>query len=194
MFRKYIALGWFSASLATFALVGCGKSQPTTAPHVDSKPDGKKDDHGDHKPEAGKKDDHGDHKPGDVKKDDHEHKPGSHGGMMVSLGKDSYHAEVVFGKGGKINLYMLGKDESKAQEVDAHDLNGFVTPEGATEPVPVSFKPQSQPSDAKGKTSRFVATLPETLAGKKFKVTINNIQIGAERFRIEFAQEKHEKH
>ena len=186
MVRKLTVLGSLGVALVALTLAGCGKPQstPTTgaAPHKD-----------DHKPSDVKKDDR-DHKAEAGKKDDHDHKPGAHGGMMVSLGKDSYHAEVVFGKGGKINLYMLGKDESKAQEVDAHDLNGFVTPEGATEPVPVSFKPQSQPSDAKGKTSRFVATLPETLAGKKFKVTINNIQIGAERFRIEFAQEKHEKH
>src|SRR5687768_6713538 len=52
-------------------------------------------------------------------KDDHDHKhePGSHGGLIVSIGQDSYHAEAVFEKGGVLRLFMLGKDESKVMEV-----------------------------------------------------------------------------
>lgn len=55
----------------------------------------------------------GDHKDGDHKEGaGHEHKPGAHGGIIVSLGKDSYHAEAVFEKDGAIRLY-LRKDEIK---------------------------------------------------------------------------------
>ena len=93
--------------------------------------------------------------------EEHGHKPGSHGGIIVSLGKDSYHAEAVFEKGRKVRLYMLGKEETRVQEVDAQDLNGFVTPDGSTEAVPVTFKPEPQAGDAKGKTSLFVATSPD---------------------------------
>jgi hypothetical protein len=38
-----------------------------------------------------------------------------------------------------------------------------------------------------------VGKLPHELHGKKFKVVINNIQVGTERFRIEFSNEKGEK-
>ena len=206
MARKFLILGAFVTATATLALVGCNKTQPP----ADS---GKKDDHN-HKVDAGKKDDH-DHPPGAAKKDDHdhppggaakkddhdhppgakkddhdhEHKPGAHGGMIVSLGRDSYHAEVVFEKGRKIRLYVLGKEETKSQELNVQDLSGFVTLEGATEAVPVTFKPDPQATDGKGKTSQFVATLPENMAGKKVKVTINNITIGTDKFRIEFSHE-----
>ncbi|MBA4190962.1 MAG: hypothetical protein C0467_23495 [Planctomycetaceae bacterium] len=181
MMRTLMVPGSLGAAVVVLALVGCNKAHPTGAtPHADahSKTDG------------GKKDDHGAHKAVDGKKDDHAHKPGPHGGMIVSLGKDSYHAEVVFVKGEKVQLYMLGKDETQTQSLDVQDLAGFVTPEGATEPVAVAFKPEPQAGDAKGKASLFVATLPEAAAHKKFKVTINNITIGTERFRIEFANEK----
>ena len=43
--------------------------------------------------------------------EEHGHKAGVHGGIMVSLGRDSYHAEAVFEKGGLLRLYTLGKDE-----------------------------------------------------------------------------------
>ena len=104
--------------------------------------------------------------------------PAAHGGIIVSLGKDSYHAEAVFEKGRKVRLYMLGKEETRVQEVDAQELSAFVTPQGSTEAVPVTFKPEPQAGDAKGKTSLFVATLPENMAGKKVQVTINNITVG----------------
>ena len=207
MVRKSIILGTLGAAIATLALVGCGK---TPAPadsgkkddHADHKVDaGKKDDHADHKVDAGKKDDH-DHKPGTAKKDDHDHKPGAkkddhdhdhkpgtHGGMIVSLGRDSYHAEVVFEKGRKIRLYILGKEETKSQEMDVQELSGFVTPAGATDAVAVTFKPDPQATDGKGKTSQFVVTLPEAMAGKKVQVTITNIKIGTDKFRVEFSHE-----
>ena len=76
----------------------------------------------------------GDPKPGGGnKEEDHGHKPGAHGGIIVSLGKDSYHAEAVFEKGRKVRLYMLGKEETRVQEVDVQDLTAFVTAEGSTE-------------------------------------------------------------
>ncbi len=187
MVRKLIVLGSLGAALVAFALVGCNKTQPTSAPPPG---DGKKDGHGDHKPGDGKKDDHGDHKAGDGKKDDHAHKPGAHGGTIVSLGKDSYHAEAVFERDGAIRLYMLGKDESKPQEVEVQELVAHVTPAGSTNAVQVKLTADRQKGDADGKTTVFVGKFPHELHGKKVQVTINNIQIGTERFRITFANEK----
>jgi len=162
MLRKWILFGGLVAAAATIAVVGCNKTQPT--PEKAAEP---------HKDNA----------------EGHGHKPGAHGGIIVSLGKDSYHAEAVFEKGRKVRLFVLGKEETRIQEVDAQDLNGFVTLEGSTESVPVTFKPEPQSDDGKGKTSRFVATLPESMAGKKVRVAINNITINGERFRIGFSNE-----
>ncbi|MBA4190963.1 MAG: hypothetical protein C0467_23500 [Planctomycetaceae bacterium] len=177
MVRKLIILAGIAVAVAT-AVVGCNNAQPPTekaaGPNSLAKPPG-----GEHR-----------EKGGSAKSDeDHGHKPGSHGGIIVSLGKESYHVEAVFEKGQKVRLYMLGKEETRVQEVDAQELAGFVTPEGSTDAVAVAFKPDPQAGDAKGKTSLFVAILPEELAGKKVQVTVNNITVGTERFRIAFANE-----
>ena len=50
---------------------------------------------------------------------EHGHAPGQHGGIMVSLGRDSYHIEAVIDSSGAIRLYTLGKDESRVIDVDA---------------------------------------------------------------------------
>ena len=117
----------------------------------------------------------------------HGHKPGAHGGTLVSLGRDSYHAEAVFEKSGTVRLYMLGKDEARIQEVDSQELTAYLTPDGGTEADKMTFRPEPQPGDAKGKTSQFVATLPKDLVGKRVQVTVNNINVNGERFRIAFS-------
>ena len=121
--------------------------------------------------------------------EEHTHKPGAHGGIIVALGRDSYHLEAVFEKGGVVKLYTLGKDEARVQEVDSQELIGFATPAGSAEAEQVKFVPEPQPGDSPGKTSRFAATLPPSLGGKPVQVTINNLKIGAERFRLGFANE-----
>ncbi|MFN7333299.1 MAG: hypothetical protein ACK5ST_01720, partial [bacterium] len=61
---------------------------------------------------------------------EHGHKAGSHGGIMVSLGRDSYHVEAVVESDGTIRLYTLGKDESRVIDVESQSLKGFVKAEG----------------------------------------------------------------
>ena len=170
MLRKWVLFGGLAAVAAAGALVGCNTSEPPAEKAA---------------PQPGGEQRGGSGKPAE----DHGHKPGDHGGIIVPLGRDSYHVEAVFVKNGTVRLYVLGKEETRVQEVDAQDLAAFVTPEGSTEAVAVTFKPDPQTGDAKGKTSLFVATLPENLAGKKVQVTINNITIGTERFRIGFSNE-----
>lgn len=99
----------------------------------------------------------------------------------------------MFEKEGVVRLYTLGKHESKTQEIEIQELVGHVTPAGATDAVQVKFAAEPPKEAAAGKTSVFVAKLPHELHGKKLKVVINNIQVGAEGFRIEFANEKGEK-
>lgn len=169
MLRKWVLFGGLAVVAATVAIVGCNNNAPAPAEKAPAP--------------------HGGEARSGPKEEEHGHKPGAHGGVLVSLGKDSYHAEAVFEKGRKVRLYTLGKEETRVQEVDAQDLSAFVTAEGSTEAAPVTFKPEPQAGDAKGKTSLFVATLPEGMAGKKVQVTINNIAVGRERFRIAFSNE-----
>ncbi|MEX2286228.1 MAG: hypothetical protein WD648_04005 [Planctomycetaceae bacterium] len=117
---------------------------------------------------------------------EHGHKPGEHGGIIVSLGRDSYHVEAVFEKGNTLRLYTLGNDESRVIDVDKQTLRGFVKAEGESEAQSFTFEPEPQEGDAAGRTSQFVATLPEDLDGANLEVTVPNIVISGERFRLGF--------
>jgi YHS domain-containing protein len=165
MFRPFrIGVSLAAFAVVGFAIVGCDSSPPSPSSAASTPPVV-------------------------VKDDAHSHKPGAHGGILVSLGRDSYHAEAVFEKNGTVRLYMLGKDEARVQEVEAQTLTAYLTPEGSTESDRMTFKPEPQSGDSPGKTSLFTATLPKDLLGKKVQVTVNNINIQGERFRITFANE-----
>lgn len=142
-------------------------------------------------PEKGAVDQSPKHKPTDpnlTKQGDgeHGHKPAAHGGIVVPIGSDSYHAEAVFEKGGIVHLYTLGKDESTILEVDARPLNAFVKIEGSADSQSIVFRPEPQQDDQSGKTSLFLAHLPRELWGQNLEVTIPSIRIGGERFRVGF--------
>lgn len=165
MLRKTFLFGGLAIAAATVVIVGCNNDQPPGEKTTDAKAP-------------------------PVKPEEHGHKPGAHGGILVSLGADSYHAEAVFAKNGVIRLYMLGKDEARIQEVEVQELVGFVTAVGSSDAAEeVKFVAEPQKGDAAGKTSLFVGKLPPDLVGKTVQVTINNIQIGTERFRIAFSNE-----
>lgn len=160
----FIACG--GALAVTLAAAGCGSRQtdPSSQPSKQTSPTAAAND----------------------PSEDHGHAPGAHGGILVSLGRDSYHVEAVFEKGGMLRLYMLGGDETKVQEVDAQELAAYVKAAAANESVSVPFKPQPQPGDAAGKTSTFVAQIPADLAGQNLDVTVPSIRIAGERFRLGF--------
>ncbi len=121
-----------------------------------------------------------------VNAEEHGHKAGAHGGIMISLGRDSYHAEAVFEKGGLLRIYTLGKDESRVIDVDKQTLKGFVKAEGDTDAQQFTLAAEPQDGDAEGRTSQFVGTLPKGLWGLSLDVTIPNIVISGERFRLGF--------
>jgi YHS domain-containing protein len=118
--------------------------------------------------------------------EEHAHKPSAHGGIIVPIGSDSYHAEAVFEQGGALRLYMLGRDEAQVMEVDEQTLQGFVRQEGLPEAQSIQLAPSPQADDRKGKTSLFIGKLPESMVGKKLEVTIPSIRFGEERFRLGF--------
>jgi YHS domain-containing protein len=160
------ALGFFFL----FWLVGCGKegsNRPSTAhEHSQSAAD----------------------KSNNSKLEDahHDHKPGAHGGIIVAIGKDNYHGEAVFEKGGIVRLFTLGHDEMKLLEIDAEPIAAFVKAEGDTDAVAFVFRPEPQRGDTQGKTSQFVGHMPRELWGKTLEITIPSIRIGMDRFRVSF--------
>lgn len=121
------------------------------------------------------------------KEEEHGHKPSAHGGIIVPIGRDSYHGEAVFEKGGTLRFYTLDRDETRVLEVAAEPVPTFVKAEGDVEAQQILLRPQPQPGDTMGKTSLFLAQLPRDLAGKKVEVTIPSLRIGDDRFRVAFA-------
>ncbi|MBS1985659.1 MAG: hypothetical protein JST16_15985, partial [Bdellovibrionales bacterium] len=101
-------------------------------------------------------------------------------------GSDSYHAEAVIEKGGTFRLLTLGKDESRIQEVEEQPIKAFVKIVGQPDALPVELSAAPQDGDAPGQTSQFVGKLPEELRGQPLEVTIPNIRINGERFRVGF--------
>ena len=112
--------------------------------------------------------------------DEHAHKSGSHGGTIVPIGRDKYHAEAVLA-GESLRLYILGADESRAQDIDSQELSAFVP--GAGGPVEIVLKPTPQPGDGPGRTSLFQGPASKAVDGKS--ITIPNLRIGGDRFRVE---------
>lgn len=125
--------------------------------------------------------------------EEHGHKDGQHGGIIVSLGRDSYHVEAVVAADGQIRLFTLGKDETRVIDVEAQALKGYIKADGDSEAQEISFEPAPQEGDAANRTSLFIAKVPAALVGRSLDVTIPNIRIDGERFRLGFrtAQEEH---
>ena len=171
--RMLLLAGGFAAAVAGVLLPGCGQSAPPNAGAAGQSAAEKNA----AKPSAD---------------EEHGHKSGAHGGTLVSLGHDSYHAEAVFEKGGLVRLYVLGKEEARVQEVDVQELTAYLTEAGVNDSDKMTFRAEPQQGDTKGKTSLFVATLPKDLVGKKVQVTVNNINVVGERFRIAFSNERQE--
>lgn len=116
----------------------------------------------------------------------HLHKPGSHGGIIIPIGSDSYHAEAVIETTGDFRLLMLGKDETRIQEVDVQPVKAYVKAIGDPNATPIELVAVPQDGDAPDKTSQFVGQLPEAFRGKQLDVTIPNLRIAGERFRVGF--------
>lgn len=117
---------------------------------------------------------------------EHEHPPGVHGGTIVPLGADSYHAEALLEADGTLRLFMLGKDESRVQEIQVQSIKAFAKNEDSVDVKNIELTAEPQSGDSEGNTSQFVAKIPAELRGKSLRVTIPNIAISGERFRIAF--------
>jgi hypothetical protein len=127
-----------------------------------------------------------------AKADEHAHKPGSHGGIIVEIGRDNYHAEAVFEKGGLVRLFTLGQDEARVLAVESQELKAYAKTDGGTEAQEFILRSEPQPDDGPGTTSVFVGQLPANLVGQQVQVTVPSIRIAGERFRFAFSSAAHE--
>ena len=84
----------------------------------------------------------------------HEHEHGPHGGHLVELGEEEYHAEVVFqDKTGKITVYLLDSSAKKPNPIDAKQVTLKLTVGGKPQDFSAAAVPDA--GDPQGKSSRF---------------------------------------
>jgi len=89
-----------------------------------------------------------------VKDQPHEHEQGPHGGHLVELGEEEYHAEVVFdSKSSEITLYVLDSSAKKAAPIDAKEIKLELTIGG--QPKSFTAKAVADKGDPPDKSSRF---------------------------------------
>ena len=81
---------------------------------------------------------------------EHAHKPSAHGGIIVAIGRDNYHAEAVFEKDGVLRFYTLGNDEAKVIEIEAKPLTAYAKAEGGAEAASFVLEPVPQAGDREG--------------------------------------------
>jgi hypothetical protein len=105
---------------------------------------------------------------------------------MVEIGEDVAHAEAVFEVDGTVRLYLLGKDAKSVIEIDAKPVEAFAKPDGELSAAKFEFTPTPQTGDTAGKTSLFVGKLPAAVVGKPVGVSIPNLRVGSDRYRIGF--------
>ena len=129
-----------SAAVLCAATVGCqGKTPPTAEPQSTASPAGSSKEH-----------DH-DH-------DDHGHpSEGPHHGVLVELGSEEYHAEVVHDDAsGAVTVYLLDSTAKKPVTSDAPEIT--INLKHGDKPEQFKLSAQPQDGDAAGQSSRFAIT------------------------------------
>jgi hypothetical protein len=91
--------------------------------------------------------------------DHHEHahaSTGPHGGPVIELGKEDYHAELVHDEAvGTVTIYILDHEAKAAVAIDAKELRINLKHDGKGEQFKLAASPQE--GDEAEKSSRFVS-------------------------------------
>ena len=112
--------------------------------------------------------------------DEHAHPTtGPHGGSLIELGNEEYHAELVHDDAaGTVTIYVLDSSAKASVPIDATDVSINLTHEGQGEQFKLTAS--ADQSDPVGKSSRFVssdAELADNLdhedAAPQLVITIN---------------------
>ncbi len=87
---------------------------------------------------------------------------GPHHGMLIELGNEEYHAELVHDEeAGRVTVYLLDSAAKKPVPIDAQDMAINVSHEGKPEQFQLAAQPEQ--GDPEGKSSRFVSKDPELI-------------------------------
>lgn len=119
----------------------------------------------------------------------HTHARGIHGGVIATLGREEYHVEAVVERDDTIEIFTSGSDPSRVLEVDAQELTAYVKPDDpgdGRQTAVIVLRPEPLAGDAEGKTSHFVGTLPAGSSERLVEISIPNLRISGERFRVQF--------
>lgn len=135
MYRSIFVLVALVPALLLFGVAGCGNSTKPTST-ADS-----------HASEAG-----------------HEHpSKGPHGGDLIELGNEEYHAEVVHDEQAKtVTVYILDSSAKISVPIDSAEVTINLKHEGRGEQFKLTAS--ADQGDAQGKSSRFVSSDAELVA------------------------------
>ena len=98
----------------------------------------------------------------------HDHEHGPHSGHLVELGKEEYHAEVVFDpKAAKVTIYVLDSSAKKPVPIDAKEIT--LELQIAGKPKSFVAKAAADAGDPANKSSRF-----EVADNAEIKANIKN--------------------
>lgn len=123
--------------------------------------------------------------------DEHAHpSEGPHGGSLIELGNEEYHAELVHDDAAKtVTIYLLDAAAKVSVPIDAAELIINLKHEGRGEQFKVAASPEA--SDPPGKSSRFVSTdaeLAEDLDHEDAEPQLA-VKINGKQYRGAFAHE-----
>ena len=116
---------------------------------------------------------------------EHDHEKGTNGGIIVSVGHDHHHVEVVF-TADEMRFFTLGQDQKKVVTVPVQELTAYVRVAELLESIPVAMSPSPQADDPKDQTSAFTGRLPQQLVGQQLMVVVPNLRIAEQRYRFGF--------
>lgn len=115
--------------------------------------------------------------------------PGPHKGALVEWGGE-YHAEVVADREkGQATVYVLAKNAKTPAPIAAEKILLSVDDPA----IQVELKPAPEPGDPKGKSSRFVGTLPESARGWRLTGAVGGT-VDGKRYSGEFREARPHKH
>lgn len=93
--------------------------------------------------------------------DEHAHSThGPHGGDIIELGTEQFHAELVHDRdAGNVTIYMLDSTATQSAPIDAPEVSLNLRDEGKANQFKLAASPDE--GDLPGNTSRFVSTEKE---------------------------------
>jgi hypothetical protein len=106
-----------------------------------------------------------------------------HGGMVQSVGEN--HIEAFLAKGGRIQFYVLGRDEAEQQSIAVPELQAEVQAQGDTEFVPVMLQALPQPGEAVGTASHFSGQVSAQWDGRPLNMMLT-VPLSGKLYRVRF--------